>query len=205
MQFTSLKHVKQRLKSLDREKRKNNKKENHLYNKINKDYKKIDWSPEKINNRIAKEIFTDSVYPVWRNMLSFGILKFHPIGNSKSDGFYIKTHLEDLLLVQELMCQMDEQYWCTIQPVNWKPEYVPYYFDSAYRGKTWICQIPVSKVEKSKLVTDFLKTKEYLFDEDSPFFKGHNKTRKFIEKNLFNGKPEKWDYYLKRFLRENNK
>jgi hypothetical protein len=55
------------------------------------------------------------------------------------------------------------------------------------------------------LVTDFLKTKEYLFDEDSPFFKGHNKTRKFIEKNLFNGKPEKWDYYLKRFLRENNK
>ena len=102
------------------------------------------------------------------------------------------------------MCQMDECYWAKSPKVNWKPEYVPFYFDSLYRGKIWICQIPISKLEKSKLVTEFLKTKEYLFDEDSSFFKGHNKTRKFIEKNLFNGKVEKWDYYLKRFLSENN-
>ena len=203
MYFKSLKHVKQNLKALEKQKLKNNKRENHLYNNVNRAYKNIDWNQNKINNHVAKEICTNTVFPVWRNMLNWKILKFHSDTGCKKDGYYLKSHLEDLFLLQELMCQMDECYWAESPKVNWKPEYVPYYFDSLYRGKTWICQIPISKLEKSKLVTEFLKTKEYIFDEESSFFKGYNKTRKFIEKNLFNGKVEKWDYYLKRFLSEN--
>jgi len=44
MYFKSLKHVKQNLKALEKQKLKNNKRENHLYNNVNRAYKNIDWN-----------------------------------------------------------------------------------------------------------------------------------------------------------------
>ena len=60
--------------------------------------------------------------------------------------------------------------------------------------------MPESKLEKSKLVTEYLRKKEFLFDKDSPYFKGNSKVRRFVMSNLIYGKPEKWDYYVERFL-----
>lgn len=203
MKLQSLKDVKRVLKVVENKKKKKRCKENFLFNKMNKDYKNIDWNTSKIDNVTARKIFKNNVIMTFDKLVENKKLRFFSV-NYKHSGYYLKSNVENLFLLEELMCQMDDQFWTPLQKSQWNPEYVPYYFDSLYRGKTWICQIPISKLEKSELVTKFLKTKEYLFDEESPFFKGYNKTRYFISKNLFNGKVEKWDYYLKRFLSENN-
>ena len=203
MKLQSLKDVKRALKYMENLKNKNRNKGNYLYSKFDKTYKKIDWSSEKIDNHTVRQILQNNVMMTYDKLVENKKLRFFSNGCRK-EGYYLRSNVQNLLLVQELMSQMDDRYWMKKSNEKWKPEYVPFYFDSVYRGKIWICQIPITKIEKSKLVTEFLHTKEYLFDEDCPFFKGHNKTRNFIEKNLFNGKVEKWDYYLKRFLSENN-
>ena len=82
---------------------------------------------------------------------------------------------------------------------------LPFYFDSMYIGRVKICNYPKSKEERAKDVEKYLHSKEYLFDEDNPLSKKLKDTKIFIKKNLFNGKVEKWDYYLQRFLMKNTK
>ena len=59
------------------------------------------------------------------------------------------------------------------------PEQIDFYFDSIYIGR--------------KKLFKFAKTKEWKV-------KGYEETVRFIRTNLMNGKMEKWDFYLKRFL-----
>jgi hypothetical protein len=80
------------------------------------------------------------------------------------------------------------------------PEQIDFYFDSIYIGRKKLFKFAKTKEWKVKAVTDYLKTKEYLFDKESPFYKGYEETVRFIRTNLMNGKMEKWDFYLKRFL-----
>lgn len=180
---------------------------NKLYNKVNKNYKNLPWCKETYTKNDLIDSIDNIPFPVWRKMREYGWLKFQQTSPRTNDGYYKKSNIEQIFLLQELMCQMDDDFW---QPYDitrnkkfpWRPEYVQFRFNSAYVGDIYICSIPKSKLEKAKLVTEWLHKKEFLFDEDNPFFKGFTKTRKFIEKNIFNGKVEKWDFYLQRFLNE---
>lgn len=116
------------------------------------------------------------------------------------DGYYLKSNVENLFLLQELMCQMDDDYWHNVHHYDYKIEYKPFRFNSAYRGDIFLFSYPKSREWKAELLTDFLHTKEFLFDEDSPHWKGMPKLRYFCLKNLMNSKVEKWEYQVQRFL-----
>jgi hypothetical protein len=45
-----------------------------------------------------------------------------------------------------------------------KVEYKSFHFDSVYRGNVFLFSYPKSLEWKAELLTDFLKTKEFLFD-----------------------------------------
>ena len=75
-----------------------------------------------------------------------------------------------------------------------------YYYDSIYRDKIYICHIPETLQWKIELVSDFLKNKQYIFDEDGSFGKPVDEIRYFIAKYLINTKVERWDYNFKKFM-----
>lgn len=91
---------------------------------------------------------------------------------------------------------MDDEYWYDAQKSQYKIEYKPFHFDSAYRGDIYLFSYPKSREWKAELLTEFLHTKEFLFDEDSPHWKGMKKLRYFCLKNLMNSKVEKWEYQV---------
>ena len=62
MKLQSLKDVKRVLKVVENKKKKKRCKENFLFNKMNKDYKNIDWNTSKIDNVTARKIFKNNVY-----------------------------------------------------------------------------------------------------------------------------------------------
>lgn len=175
------------------------------YKFLNKEYKKLNWTNDRFLSKDIKPIISDDNFKCFRRLKSDKEIKPFITYNNKNC-FYSKENIEFIYLLRELSCTIEEKFMMKKTPSEYKKtEYVPYRFNSAYRGDIFICSIPKSKIEKSKLVTEWLHKKEFLFDEDSPFFKGSYKTRRFIEKNLINGKIEKWDYYLQRFISENDK
>lgn len=92
------------------------------------------------------------------------------------------------------MCHTDDLFWKKRKTVLVKQKLKPFYFDSAYRGRIFLFSYPESREWKAELLTEFLKTKEFLFDEDSPHWKGMKKVRYFCYKFLMNAKVEKWEY-----------
>ena len=92
------------------------------------------------------------------------------------------------------MCHTDDLFWKKRKTVIVKQKLKPFYFDSAYRGRVFLFSYPESREWKAELLTEFLKTKEFLFDEDNPHWKGMKKVRYFCYKFLMNAKVEKWEY-----------
>ena len=97
---------------------------------------------------------------------------------------------------------MDDDYW---YPNNQKikiytNKWMPFYFDSIYLGKCYLCSHPITSEWKAPLLTQFLKEREYIFDERTPFGRPLKDIRKFVGKTLVRSKVEKWDYYFQRFL-----
>ena len=199
MDLQTLKGVKKALAYVEKIRKKNKSRDRYLYNGLNKAYKKLDWSKDKFNNVEMKEAFENTALPVQRKMRNYGWLKYYP-KNSMNDGYYLKSNVENLFLLQELMCQMDDDYWDVYPPIKQKIEYKPFHFDSAYRGDIYLFSYPISREWKAELLTDFLHTKEFLFDEDSPHWKGMKKLRYFCLKNLMNSSVERWEQQVQRFL-----
>lgn len=199
MKLQTLKDVKKTLEYVDKFRKKNKNRNRFLYNNLNKTYKNLDWNKDKFNNTEMKEAFENTALPVQRKMRNYGWLKYYPTNSLKS-GYYLRYNVENLFLLQELMCQMDDEYWCNKKRYKYKKEYKPFHFDSAYRGDIFLFSYPKSREWKAELLTDFLHTKEFLFDEDSPHWKGMKKLRYFCLKNLMNSKVEKWEYQVQRFL-----
>ena len=200
----TLKRIKYAQRYVKTHKKRTLSKESILYNKVNKKYKKIDWNVKKFRYKQLQEILQNSALHCFYRLVKDKHLRNHNVGQG-----YLKDNVEKLFLMQELMCQMDFKFWVNTHNKKkkqkpWRPQYVRFQFDSLYLGKIYICTIPKSKIEKSKLVTQYLHTKEYLFDQDNEYFKGLKRVKYFICKNLINGKIQKWDFYLKRFLAENN-
>lgn len=192
MDLQSLNGVKKALAYVEKFRKKNKSRDRYLYNGLNKKYKKLNWSKDKFNNTEAKEVFENTALPVQRKMRNYGWLKYYPL-TGMNDGYYLKSNVENLFLLQELMCQMDDEYWCPKKRYGYKIEYKPFHFNSAYRGDIFLFSYPKSKEWKAELLTEFLHTKEFLFDEDSPHWKGMPKLRYFCLKNLMNSKVEKWE------------
>ena len=198
MDYLNLKEIKKAIAKINRLKKLCTSKD-RLYNKINKRYKTLDWTKNEFNNTEMKEAFENTALPVQRKMRNYGWLKYYPINHTKS-GYYLRYNVENLFLLQELMCQMDDDYWCDVPRSKYKIEYKPFHFNSAYRGDIYLFSYPKSREWKAELLTEFLHTKEFLFDEDSPHWKGMPKLRYFCLKNLMNSKVEKWEYQVQRFL-----
>ena len=192
MDLQTLKGVKKALAYVEKFRKKNKSRDRYLYNGLNKAYKKLDWRKDKFDNAEVKEVFENTALPVQRKMRNYGWLKYYP-KNSMNDCYYLKSNVENLFLLQELMCQMDDDYWDVYPPIKQKIEYKPFHFDSAYRGDIYLFSYPISREWKAELLTDFLHTKEFLFDEDSPHWKGMKKLRYFCLKNLMNSSVERWE------------
>lgn len=204
MDLQTLNGVKKALAYVEKFKKKNKNRDRFLYSNVNKSYKKLNWAKEKFNNAEAKEVFENTALPVQRKMREYGWLKYYP-NNNINDGYYLKSNVENLFLLQELMCQMDDDYWISVyKPVYKKAPMKPFHFDSAYRGDVYLFSYPLTKEWKAELLTKFLKTKEFLFDEDSPYWKGMKKLRYFCLKNLMNSKVERWEWQVQRFLTKND-
>ena len=103
MDLQSLKGVKKALAYVKKIKKKNKSRDKHLYNGLNKSYKNLDWSKSKFNNAEAKEVFENTALPVQRKMRNYGWLKYYPNSNM-NEGYYLKSNVENLFLLQELMC-----------------------------------------------------------------------------------------------------
>lgn len=94
---------------------------------------------------------------------------------------------------------MDEDYWFPSEKSKNKSQsvtYVPYHFDSKYLGKCYLCSIPKTLEWKVELLTEFLKSKEFIFDERTPFGRPLKDIRKFVGKTLVVSKVEKMGLLL---------
>lgn len=194
MNAQSLKEMNAALKKLERLKKKHRCKEKMMYKNINKKYKNIDWKQKYLTKSDVDESLPNSTLGVLRKMRNTKVVRCF------NKEFYKTSNFENLFLLQEIMCQMDDEYWYDAQKSQYKIEYKPFHFDSAYRGDIYLFSYPKSREWKAELLTEFLHTKEFLFDEDSPHWKGMPKLRYFCLKNLMNSKVEKWEYQVQRFL-----
>ena len=196
MNAQTMKEMDAALKKIQRKKEKMRSKENALYNNLNKKYKQIDWSKEFLTKKDIEDALPNSSLGVLRKMRDEKVVRCF------DREFYKTSNFENLFLLQEIMCHTDDLFWKKRKTVIVKQKLKPFYFDSAYRGRVFLFSYPESREWKAELLTEFLKTKEFLFDEDNPHWKGMKKVRYFCYKFLMNAKVEKWEYQVQRFLRE---
>lgn len=200
MKELNLSEIRKAIKNIDRERRKRRKERKFkLRNNVNKNYRFLDWSKNKLSMDDLKGSIENTALPVFRKMRDYKWVR------CQDKNYYLKSNIENLFLLQELMCQMDEDYWFPSEKSKNKSQsvtYVPYHFDSKYLGKCYLCSIPKTLEWKVELLTEFLKSKEFIFDERTPFGRPLKDIRKFVGKTLVVSKVEKWDYYFHRFLHE---
>ena len=170
------------------------------YRRYNKGYKKLDFTKDYFTTAEIREQMNDEYHKTWRILLRQGDLKGMVRNNNPSDVIYLKDNVEAVCLLKELGAQFEESFFETNKNKPSKIEYKPFHFDSAYRGDIYLFSYPKTREWKAELLTDFLHKKEFLFDEDSPHWKGMPKLRYFCLKNLMNSKVEKWEYQVQRFL-----
>lgn len=170
------------------------------YRRYNKGYKKLDFTKDYFTSAEIREQMNDEYHKTWRILLRQGDLRGMIRNNNPCNVVYFKDNVRHICLLKEIGAQLEEQFFTKIEPKVHKPEYKPFHFDSAYRGDIYLFSYPKSREWKAKLLTDFLHTKEFLFDEDSPHWKGMKALRYFCLKNLMNSKVERWEYQVQRFL-----
>lgn len=170
------------------------------YRRYNKEYKKLDFTKDYFTTAEIREQMNDEYHKSWRILLRQGDLKAIIRNNTHNDVVYLKDNVESVCLLKEIGAQFEEDFFNKPKPTAIKIEYKPFHFDSAYRGDIFLFSYPKTLEWKAELLTEFLHTKEFLFDEDSPHWKGMPKLRYFCLKNLMNSKVEKWEYQVQRFL-----
>lgn len=191
-------------KQIKRFKNKAKKNCQHLYGKLNKNYKKLDWNKKRFITSEIKDVIQDQNFKRWRRIKAdkdVAIIK-------EGKNYYVqRQNLQGLCLLRQICCQLQDDYLSDTKEnkkYKSKVQYVSFYFDSAYRGNVYLFSYPKSKEWKAELLTVFLKTKEFLFDEDSPHWKGMKKLRYFCLKHLMNSKVERWQSQVQRFLSESD-
>lgn len=197
MKNGDLKSIRSSIKKIERLKKKVHCGKLRLYNNVSKKYKNFDWTKNDYTVEQLKPIIQNNGLFVHRRLLENKILR-----RNSSTKTYTKRNVENIFLFQQLMCQMDDEFWNPKTKPNTKIQYKPFHFNSLYRGKIYLFSYPKTREWKAELLTQFLKTKQFLFDEDCPHWKGMKKLRYFCEKNLMNASADKWQYQVQRFLRK---
>lgn len=176
------------------------KKNGKCYSLYNKKYKDLDYEKQFFRAAEVEEAVGDSYFKGFRRLKMDKELRPTKSG-------YTKHNVESICLLKEVAGFLEDKFLVKRQKLTKKKrkqktkiKKIPYYYDSVYRDKIYICHIPETLKWKIELVSDFLKNKQYIFDEDSSFGKPVDEIRYFIAKCLINTKVERWDYNFKRFM-----
>lgn len=169
------------------------------YKKLNKKYKLLNWNEKFFTATELRDAIEDDYFKCWRRM--YADKELRPMGN-RPKIYYSRENAEMICLLKEVAAFTESGIDKIKKVKHKKVKYLSFYFESKYIGKRCLFVYPESRKWKEKPLRKYLKTKEFLFNEDSPFYKGWDKTVQFIFGSLMCGKMEKWDFYLKRFLEE---
>lgn len=194
----TLHQLKKQIKSF---KSRGRKKHTTLYGKLNKAYRTINWDKLQFTTSEIKQAIEDQNFKRWRRIVAdkqVAIIKKH------NKYFVKRQNLQGICLLRQVCSVIDTLYFKKEPKPTKKIQYKPFHFNSAYRGDIFLFSYPITLEWKAELLTDFLHTKQFLFDEDSPHWKGMPKLRYFCLKNLMNSKVEKWEYQVQRFLAKND-
>lgn len=173
------------------------------YNLYNKNYRKMNWDKLFYTKKDIIDNIQDDYYKCYRRLLSDGELK--PIFNKSGENYYCKENVEGICLLKEIGAKLEDNLFSPKGKTKYRVKYIPFYFDSKYIGKCYICSYPKTLEWKAPLLTEFLQDKHYIFDQENQFGRPLKELRRFIGKNLMKGKVEKWNYYFQRFLSEKTK
>lgn len=147
------------------------------YKAINKNYKTLDWERKSFTKSEIENSVQDDYFKKFARMVMDKELRASQKGSKAT---YSKENVEFICFLKELAAREEEVFTKKVTKKRRKVVYESFYFDSLYMGKIKICNYPKTKAEKAKLVEEFLHTKEYIFDEDSPFFKSLKEIKWFI-------------------------
>lgn len=171
----------------------------NLYRNMSKDYKKVDWKRDYIPSEQAKQILNDPFYKCWRRL--YADKETQPIISKENRNIvtYKTENIQGLCLLKQLAALQQNKYFTKSRSVKRKQD-AKFYYNSAYLGQIFLFSYPKSKEWKAELLTEYLHTKEFLFDQDSIYWRGLEELKYFIKRFLMNCKVERWDYNLQRFL-----
>lgn len=176
-----------------------------FYFRMNKNYRYLNWDKPVFQTSQIKQSFDDDFFKCWRRLYADKDLLPHL---KSGEAFYNKTNVQGLCLLKQVAAQLQQRYYMKPPKKNKKKkvkkQYVPFHFDSIYLGKCYICSYPKTMQWKAPLLTQFLSDKQYIFDQTNQFGRPLKDLRRFIGKNLMNGRVQKWDFYFKRFLTKTN-
>lgn len=200
MKVSEIKTLSQLKKAIENNKKlaKRLKKKN-LYGSMSKKYKELNWDKPTFLTSQIRDCFDEQFYKCWRRLYIDKELKAY---GKSYEAYYNKTNVQGLFLLKQIAAQTQQKYFNKSNKKKWKPKYIPYYFDSKYLGKCYICSYPQTMEWKAPLLTEFLQDKQYIFDQTNPYGRPLKELCQFIGKNLMNGKVQKWDFYFQRFLHE---
>jgi hypothetical protein len=139
------------------------------YKNINKKYKELDWTRDYFYSKELREAIEDKYFKCWRRM--YADKELRPNGRL-TDCRYSKNNAEMICFLKEVSAFTEDRIHYTKKKKRKMPEEIDFYFDSIYIGRKKLFKFAKTKEWKVKAVTDYLKTKEYLFDKESPFYKG---------------------------------
>lgn len=173
------------------------------YNRMNKGYKQLDFTKPYFTPSELTDKLNDEYYKTWRIILRQRELKRIQRSRVVSDIVYLKDNVEALCLLKEIGGLLEQQFHLKNKGPKVKFKKCPnkkFYFDSKYMGKIFLFSYPKTKEWKAELLTQFLKTKEYLFDEDSPYWKGLHNLKYFCLRFLMNAKVERWEHQVQKYI-----
>lgn len=173
---------------------------NYVSKHLNYGYKQLDWNKKFFTSKQIKSSMIDDYFKCYKRLIMDREIV-------KTQNLIDRQNAQGICLLKEIASTLQKKYFKNDSrgDFKWRPKYVPFYFESKYLGKCYICSYPQTMEWKAPLLTEFLQDKQYIFDQDNQFGRPLKELRKFIGKNLMNGKVEKWDYYFQRFLSESTK
>lgn len=183
-------------------------KENGLYNQINKKYKKFDWSRPEYLKKEVKEIFDDKMF---RGLDSAINNTNHLNCETRDNILYIdRNTLEEEFLRREMCSYMDDVMWyrakhSRIKRLNrCKLGRSKEYYLRGVGKKFYMGKLPVKMEKRIQVIKEFLLKKKFIFDRKSPMRLNDKLIRKLINRKLLYGSVSKFEESLAEIYREKN-
>ena len=176
-----------------------------LGSQMSSQYRKVDWNKPYLECNQAKNAVKGPFLKCWRRLIADGQMKSFRFSKELNKVHYKTNNIQGLCLIRQIAALQQAKYFRPPSKRKKKVQKYPFIYDSAYIGQVQLFWYPKSKQWKLPLIKQWLNKRQYLFDQQNPFYKGFEKTKTFVKNCLFDGRVEKWDYYLQRFLSQGNK